>query len=348
MIKKIIKIHLLLAIMMFVIGLLCSFVTVVQADNNEQNEDTTVGSLEVRAIIPDNQRDKSKTYFDLRMNAGTEQVIQVELKNTSSKENIVAVIQINDATTNNNGSVEYTKNEKRDSSLNVGISDIVKTDSEVIIPANQTKTLDIQIAMPTEKLDGVLLGGIVIREEKQKAINEKKRTGTTVINQFAYTIGLLLTENEKEVEAKLKLTSVTIGEVNYRKFIKANIQNTQPVIVRDLAIEAKIYLKEGKELFFTQSSDNINMAPNSNFDYLVSMEKNEFPAGNYILKVKAKNGKNEWTMEEEFTIVGKETKSLTEATNKLKTTSPWKLTVSIFLLLFILWSVTWKRNRSLK
>lgn len=349
MTKKMIKPYLLLSVIAFVMCLMGSFNVVGQADNNEQNEDAIAGSLEVKTIIPENQIDKTKTYFDLLMSAGTEQVIQVELKNTSQKEDIVAVIQINDATTNNNGTVEYTKSEKRDSTLKVGISDLVRTDSEVVIPANQTKTLFIQITMPTEKLDGVILGGIVISEEKQRALNEKKSTGTTVINKFAYTIGLLLTENEKEAEVKLKLTTVTIGKVNYRKFIKANIQNTQPVIIKDMMIEAKIYLKEGKEIFFTQTSENINMAPNSNFDYLISMEKNEFPAGNYILEVKAKNSEKEWTMQKEFTIVEKENKKLNETTNQLEATSSRKLIFYIVLLLFILWSINWKnRNRRKK
>lgn len=347
MIKKIIMIHLLLSMIAFVIGLVSSFEEVVLAENNEQNGETMAGYLEVKTIIPDNQRDKSKTYFDLLMSPGAEQVIQVELKNTSSKENIVAVIQINDATTNNYGIVEYAKNEKRDSSLKVGISDIVKTDSEVVIPANQTKTLFVQITMPTEKLNGVLLGGIVIREEKQKEINEKNHTGPAVINQFAYTIGLLLTENEKPAEESLALRKVTIGKVNYRKFIKANIQNSQPVIMKDMTIEAKIYLKEGGKIFFTQSSENINMAPNSNFDYLVSMEKNEFPAGKYILEIKARSVEKEWTMEKEFTIVEREHKKLAKTTNGIEDISLWKLIFCILLPLFILWSIYWK-NRIIK
>lgn len=41
------------------------------------------------AVIPENQIDKNQTYFDLKMQPGQKQTIQVQMKNDTNKEVVV-------------------------------------------------------------------------------------------------------------------------------------------------------------------------------------------------------------------------------------------------------------------
>lgn len=61
----------------------------------------------VTAVIPENQIDKSQTYFDLKMQPGQKQTIQVQMKNDTNKEVVVESFA-NTAITNSNGITDYS------------------------------------------------------------------------------------------------------------------------------------------------------------------------------------------------------------------------------------------------
>ncbi len=60
----------------------------------------------VTPTIPENQVDKSKTYFDLKMAPGAKQTVEIQLRNDTD-EDITIENTVNSATTNLNGVVEY-------------------------------------------------------------------------------------------------------------------------------------------------------------------------------------------------------------------------------------------------
>ncbi len=115
----------------------------------------------VTAVIPENQIDKNQSYFDLKMKPGQKQTLQVQMKNDTDKDVIVETYA-NTAITNSNGIVDYsTKNPKFDSTLKFPFSKIAKVQKETKIPAKSTVTLDVNVEMPNEPFDGVILGGTV-------------------------------------------------------------------------------------------------------------------------------------------------------------------------------------------
>ena len=61
----------------------------------------------VTAVIPENQIDKNQTYFDLKMQPGQKQTIQVQMKNDTNKEVVVESFA-NTAITNSNGITDYS------------------------------------------------------------------------------------------------------------------------------------------------------------------------------------------------------------------------------------------------
>lgn len=89
------------------------------------------------------------------------------------------------------------------------------------------------------------------------------------------------------------------------------------------------------------------MAPNSNFNYGVSWENQEFKAGKYRAKVTAhsEDYNKDWSWDEEFTITKKEAEVLNKEAVELEVTpTPWWVYVLIglgiaFLLLLILYLI---------
>ncbi len=91
-------------------------------------------NFSVNAVIPDNQIDKEKSYFDLKVTPGEKQKLKVKLRNTTDKE-IVINPHIQSAKTNKNGVIDYTPNKiKKDDTLKIAMEDVAKVPEEVTVP----------------------------------------------------------------------------------------------------------------------------------------------------------------------------------------------------------------------
>ena len=85
---------------------------------------------------------------------------------------------MNSATTNLNGVVEYGQNGiKPDKTLRFNLKDYVEAPKEIILPKHSQKTLPLTITMPKDSFDGVMVGGITLKEKRKKPrllrINQK-------------------------------------------------------------------------------------------------------------------------------------------------------------------------------
>ncbi len=300
-------------------------------------------NFSVSAVIPDNQVDKKQTYFDLHMEPNKKQTLEVTMRNDTKKDVIVDV-NINTAMTNNNAVIDYSQTEfERDPTLKVDIEDLVDYEKEVTVKANSEKTYPITIEMPAEEIRGILLGGIHF-EEKEKEKPEEERA--QIENKFAYIIGLKVEMDEADVEPSLELNEIKPTQINHRNAVTANLQNTEPTIVSPLEIEAKVFKEKGTEPLFTSENENARMAPNSNFDYAISWDNQEFKSGTYRLELKAVSDDDVWEWEELFTIEGDEAKELNkEAVELEKNYTMWYVIGGIILLIILLALVYWLGTR---
>jgi len=222
---------------MLVILLLLSFsvnpLFIVQADEN-------VG-YSVQAELPDNQLDPSVSYFDLRVEPGQEQELQVTVFNHENEEITVRTVVYN-ASTNRNGLVVYEEQEEIDESLKTPISELVTfEETEWTIPAASAEVITATLNTPEASFDGIKLGGLHFEKVMEDTGAEE---GINIQNKYDYVIGLQISENDEEVEPALALASVAPELVNHRTAVVANIQNSQPVLMEDLHIEAKIYVND--------------------------------------------------------------------------------------------------------
>lgn len=337
--KKLIKLLSILAVLFGFIGF-CSN----EAQGAELN-------FAVEPVIPENQIDKTKTYFDLKMSPSKEQILEISLRNDTEKDVVVEPV-ITSSTTNLNGVVEYSPTKaKQDSTLKYQLSDLVKVDKSVKIPAKSSIKLPLTVKMPKEEFDGILAGGITLQEkqdtEKEADSDEK---GLSIQNKYAYVVALVLSINDKKVNPLLKLNKVEASQVNARNVINATIQNTTPVYVNQLSVESKITYKGDKKTLYSSSKEGMQMAPNSHFAYPISLEGKKLEEGEYTLEMTAKSKDDVWKWKKDFTISADVAKELNTKDVQIKDPSYWLYIVIGLILLVIagLLFILYKRRKKQK
>lgn len=271
----------------------------------------------VKAIIPENQMDKSKTYFDLKMTPGQQQTIFLELENTSDQE-ITLQVETNTATTNRNGVINYgASGEARDKSLSYDINELIKGDNEVVLLPKEKKRAGYTLKMPEKTFDGILLSGFYIHKKQTQEELELEKN-IQIKNDFSYIIGMRLSETDKKVKPELKLTNITPGLQNYRTVVNATIQNSSPTIISAMTVEAKIKKKGSNKILHETKKINQSMAPNSSYEFPISWDNKELIPGKYTLSLKVNTEeKDEWKFSKEFEIKG-DVKNLNEEAVQLE------------------------------
>ncbi|EUJ46643.1 DUF916 and DUF3324 domain-containing protein [Paenilisteria rocourtiae] len=273
--------------------------------------DASEMNFSVSANIPENQIDKTKSYFHLKLAPGNEQTVYVTITNETSQE-ITILTSVNTAVTNDNGIVDYSQeNPKIDNTLKYPLSKITESAGEVVLPAHSSKNYPIKISMPDKAFDGTILGGVYFKE-KTADKSESQSKDIQIENQYAYVIGMMLSQNDTQIKADLKLNEITPTQVNYRNVVTANLQNTEATILKDLDIEAQIFKRDGSKVLHENFKQNMRMAPNSNFNFPISWGTKEFEPGRYRLDMIATSGEQVWKWSEYFTIDGKTADALNE------------------------------------
>ncbi|MBC1435375.1 DUF916 and DUF3324 domain-containing protein [Listeria rocourtiae] len=306
-------------------------------------------NFSVTTVIPDNQIDKSKTYFDLRMKPGQKQDLEVVLKNDTDKE-ITVETNANTAVTNDNGIVDYSQtNPKLDKSLKIPFSSIATMEDEVVLPANSSKTIKVAVTMPDTAFDGIILGGLQFIEKEDPDAKKEDDQGVQIKNRYAYVVGVQLSENDTVVEPDMKLQEIKPQQINYRNVVTVNLQNPEATIIKPLMIDAKIYKSGDNQVLHQAKRDNLRMAPNSNFNYAIDWENQPLKAGKYRLKMVATSGDNTWKWDEEFTIKGDDAKKLNDKAIDLeKDYTWWYIAGGALALILLVLLAFWLGKRSKK
>ncbi|WP_270279472.1 DUF916 and DUF3324 domain-containing protein [Vagococcus bubulae] len=256
---------------------------------------------------PDNQTDKSLGYYKLMVEPGQEQKLSMTFNNPS-KEKISVSIAINSAKTNQNGVIEYGISKiKKDDSLKFDLKDILKGPEKVELAPDETKTVEFTVKMPDEAYDGVISGGIEIQKDNQEG-TKTEEGGTKIINKYAYVVGVVLQENDKDVPPELKLNKVEPGQSNYRNAIFINFSNIMPSYVNDMTTEVKIMKKGSETVLYEKKQTAMRMAPNSFINYPVSMNGEPMKPGNYEADILVTSGERNqtWHWKQAFEITSEE------------------------------------------
>lgn len=271
-------------------------------------------NFSVESVLPDNQRDKKQTYFDLRMKPGAEQTVYVKLKNTTKKD-VTINVGVNEAKTNMNGTTQYDTNKiERDSTLKHSLADLVTVAKTVVVKPNKEVKLPVKIKMPKEDVKGIILGGLSFQQKDSEVDQESKDEdeGLSIKNRFSYNLAIMLSTNDDKVKPELVLNDVKADLYNARTVILANIQNTQPMLMNQLAVKANVTKKGETEQLYKKNAKGMQMAPNSNFDYTIPLDGKELEAGDYTLNMEATSMGETWKWTKDFTVTSDDANKFAE------------------------------------
>lgn len=271
-------------------------------------------NFSVESVLPDNQRDKKQTYFDLRMKPGQEQTVKVKLRNTTKKD-VTVNIGANEAKTNMNGSTQYDTNEiERDSTLKYSLADIVTVEKEVVVKPDSEIEVPVKIKMPDEDIKGIILGGLSFQQKDSEVDSEEEgeEEGLSIKNRFSYNLAMMLSTNDDKVAPELVLNDVSADLQNARTVILANIQNTQPMLMNQLEVKANVTAKGETEQLYKKNAKEMQMAPNSNFNYTIPLEGETLEAGEYTMNMEATSMGETWKWTKDFTVTADQADNFAE------------------------------------
>lgn len=309
-------------------------------------------TFSVKAILPDNQRTKETSYFDLRVAPNQTQKLQIELTNQTAND-ITVLASANAAITNDNGLADYSHAErKKDPSAPFTFNEIAQLPKEIQLPKHSTKTVECQLILPEKPFNGYVLGGLYF-EQKSDEQPAHSENGVAINNRFSYVVGVLLSETDEPVQPELSLNEVKTDQANGRNRVLMNLQNKQAAMIKKLQVDASLYYEKEAKPRYENHQESLTMAPNTNFNYRIDLKEQPFVPGNYTVKIKVNDGYQDYSWEKHLVIQEKEAKKYNATAVNLPpekhTNFPWKLVSSITLVfLFILGSTIYYFKKKIR
>ncbi|ONN43232.1 MULTISPECIES: DUF916 and DUF3324 domain-containing protein [Enterococcus] len=290
----------------------------------------------------DNQKSGNDRYFQLNLAPDATEKLTLKLQNANAEAKKIKITP-HTAYTNVMGVVEYGQDaEKADPTLQHSLGELIEQPEIIELGGNEMKTVTLDLKMPKEAFDGFLAGGLRIEEVKENTTDETTdEEGVAIQNEFAYIIGVVVSNKQDAVQPDLELLDVFADQLNYRNVISANLQNFTPTFVNRLEVEATVQKVGEEEILYQASQEQMQMAPNSNFNFPISLEGDRFRSGEYLLKMTARSGEDEWQWERKFTIDADEARALNRADVTIDTGINWWIVAAISLIILLLLIIVW-------
>lgn len=287
--------------------------------------------------FPESQVEGSGSYFDLNVTPGATETLTLTLQNAID-EPVKVAITPHTAYTNVNGVVEYGKDaEEVDPSIVHSLDELIEVPETIELAGNETRTVSLTLKMPEESFEGFLAGGLRLSEVKEEAEEEtSEEEGLAIKNEFSYVVGVIVSNSRDTVQPDLALLDVFPDQLNYRNVISATLQNFTSTFVNRLEVEASVKRKGENEILYEASKEQMQMAPNSHFNFPISLNGDRFRSGDYVLEMTARSGEEEWSWTEEFTIKADEARSLNRDDVTIDSSLNWLLIGSAIFIVCLL------------
>ena len=315
----------------------------VNADNISNN----AAEFTISPVYPREQKEDDAGYFDLNVKKSTTVPVKVKISNLNKNQDIEYLIKVGNATTNDNGTINYTNfKNKKDTTAKYQLTDFIsKTElkQKVTVKAGSSSEVTVNLKVPKQKFPGMIAGEIYVERLTNAYVDEK--SGMNTRNHFSMTLPIILTKQAKVKRiAKMELDKVTVK--NGPK-ITAKLHNVKPVMFGKLSIDSKITKKNRSTVLVHKKVNNYQVAPNSSFDYLVSDSSNQLGAGKYTLDMHLQSGKRKWHLVKDFVITSKQGAPLTKKTGWLGISMMLWIVVIILILIIasLVAVIMWQRKK---
>jgi Bacterial protein of unknown function (DUF916)./Protein of unknown function C-terminal (DUF3324). len=296
--------------------LMVSIAAEIESDKSTQaGEDQNIG-FSVRSILPESQINQKASYYHLKVLPGELQEIELEVSNTSREEQTF-IITANNATTNSNGLIIYTKNDiETHESMKAPLESIATVlNSEIIVPAGGTEIVKIHLSIPVGGIEGIVLGGLEISQKEDGKVSEMG--GMMIGNRYSYVIGIVLTQYEELLLSDildLELLEIIPEITNGRKILGAQFLNPEAQVKEEFEIYGTIRKANSTAIVAERELENVRVAPNSIFPFQLDWGMQEVQAGTYIFEAEIRTGQGIQTFSKEFVIERQQAYELNEET----------------------------------
>ncbi|WP_125607488.1 DUF916 and DUF3324 domain-containing protein [Lapidilactobacillus bayanensis] len=254
-------------------------------------------SLTISTVTSAHQIDSKKSYFYLAVKPNTEEQLTVNLTNQSAKD-ITVTPSLVSATTSENGTINYqTTQAKADSTLKYQLPDLATLPDKIVIPANSLKKVTIKLALPQQSFTGILAGALRFTEVADQPVQQKG-----IHNTVAYTIAVILREDNKVVVPELNLLKISAKNSRGKQIMTEVIQNPVANYLFNLSLKTQIYSKKTKQKVFENQQNGLQMAPNSHFTNSINLQ-NKLAAGEYRVVTVATSNQQRWKFNQTLKIV---------------------------------------------
>lgn len=283
--------------------LLATTITAVNADYYE--------SITVSPVFSENQRQGNNSFYDMKMQVNQKQTVYFDVVN-NGKENMDIMVEVYNGTTGVNANPQYMNKIDKDASMKYGMEDLVSVPQErVTIKPGKDVRLAVNVTMPSEELDGVVLGGI--RVYPATLIQDGTGDQIQITNRLNYLIAMQLYNNEYPLEENLNLKSFGAKPINLEPAIVANVQNDKPLIMNNVNISGNVYKAGTKKVVATVDVSGGAILPNSNFDVAYTLADNmNLKPGTYDMELKIEDDNDSWEWFEQFEISKQDIKDVND------------------------------------
>lgn len=303
----------------------------------------TGAGFTVQMVKNSRQRAATTGYFDLKVAPGQTGQVQMRVVNLT-KQALHLQVHANTGYTTGNGIEAYDKVTLGSlSTAPYQLKSIFKVPTSITVPAAGAKVLTVPYQLPTKAFNGVLEGAFYFLNQATGETQATNQKGFQLHNRYALALGMVLRESDaSHVKPALKLTGITTGSDQQAQFspaVGAKLVNSQPQLLTHLKIDGRIYDQNG-QLKFKTVRQNLGMAPNSNFTYLINTGNKRLAAGQYKLRLVATAKHQRWV----FTRTFKVSKAQADKVNQ-QVPRDWHwlwwvlLALAILLIILLLWLV---------
>ncbi|GAX00365.1 DUF916 and DUF3324 domain-containing protein [Secundilactobacillus silagei] len=267
---------------------------------------TAVNDFQVQAILPSDNLSHS-SYFNLKVKPDTNRVLRLRITNNSNKRQRINV-QPNNATTNENGIIDYSVHAKKDSSATTSFTDMLsnRNGKSVSVAGKSSAIVSFKLTLPKQPFSGTILGGFLVYSVS--ATNQVKNSNQSS-NLAHYVIATQLVESSQQVKPNLLYHGTKYVGSGGLPRVQVNLQNTQPTIIGNVHVKTTV-TGEGNKVVAKVDQKMLNFAPNSSFGYqLPTLNNKELKAGNYHLNMTVKGDNGSWKFDKLFTVTDKDGKA---------------------------------------
>ncbi|MFD1671827.1 WxL protein peptidoglycan domain-containing protein [Agrilactobacillus yilanensis] len=262
--------------------------TKVQAADTQSSSSSVKNksSFSVQAIIPKEQEDQNRGFFDLTVQPNEVHEVGIRLFNTGT-EKITVTVAVNNAYTSNSGAIAYDKHDRKlYDTASDSMADLVqgKRRQVVTLEPNGIKEVKFKIKAPETQYQGMILGAITATG----ATDPAKKQQITINNRIAYSLGIVYREGDfASVTPKFKVGKATPKIIATQQGISLELENSMPINASKMSIHTEFY-KNGKRIKEIDQS-KLEMAPYSYFKHFIPIT---LSAGSYKItgKIQSENG----------------------------------------------------------